>query len=203
MFKLLRNILVACCLTCILPAFAQECHEYVGAGVLPYVVQQDGSIKVLLAHEKGRGWSSFGGGPKMRAPNKGERSRCETRRETALREAIEESRRVLSRQVLEAALATADSYPQQYSDRDFLTFVVAIPPTDINNFTHNIVPANDPGYHETNALGWVALSDLLRLAQSDKLEAVSPSVNNAGLYRPFRQGLRQALRAGKVTLFKP
>lgn len=203
MFKLLRNILVACCLTCILPAFAQECHEYIGAGVLPYVVLQDGSIKVLLAHEKGRGWSSFGGGPKMRAPSKGGQSRCETRRETALREALEESRRVLSRQVLETALATADVYPRQYSNRDFLTFLIAIPPVDITHFISNAVPAKDPGYHETDALGWITLAELLRLAQSDKEEPVVPAVNNAGFYTPFRQGLRKALRAGKVTLFKP
>ena len=203
MSKLMRKLLIVCCLSSSLPTFAEECDEYIGAGVLPYVVLQDGSINVLLAHEQGRGWSSFGGGPKMRATNIGGQPRCETRRETALREALEESRRVLSRQVLESALLTADVYPQQYNNRDFLTFIVAIPPTDINNFTRNAVPANDPGYHETNALGWVALIELLRLAQSDKTEAVVPAVNDAGFYPPFRQGLRKALRAGKVTLFKP
>ncbi|MEZ0154493.1 MAG: hypothetical protein AB9Q22_06285 [Candidatus Reddybacter sp.] len=203
MSKLLHNILATYCLTCILPTFAQDCDEYIGAGVLPYVVLQDGSINVLLSHEQGRGWSSFGGGPKMLAASKGVKPRCETRRETALREMLEESRRVLSRQVFEAALATAEVYPRQYSNRDFLTFVVAIPPVDIKHFYSNAVPANDPGYHETNALGWVALTELLRLAQADKDEPVVPAINNAGLYSPFRQGLKKALRAGKVTFFKP
>ncbi len=203
MQKIMRNLLILYCLSSSYSAFTQECHEYIGAGVLPYVVLQNGSINVLLAYEKGRGWSSFGGGPKMRASNKGERSRCETRRETALREALEESRRVLSRQVLEAALATADIYPRQYSNRNFLTFVIAIPPVDIKHFSSNAVPANDPGYHETDALGWITLAELLRLAQADKDEAVVPAVNNAGFYTPFRQGLKEALKAGKVTLFKP
>lgn len=203
MSKIIHNILIFCCLALSLPALAQECDEYIGAGVLPYVVLQDGSINVLLAHEQGRGWSSFGGGPKMISPRKRGQSRCETRLETALREALEESRRVLPKQVLETALPTADVYPPQYSSRDFLTFVVAIPPVDIDNFTSNAVPPNDSGYHETNALGWVTLTKLLSLAQADKVEPVVPTVNNSGLYIPFREGLREALRMGSVTAFKP
>jgi len=139
----------------------------------------------------------------MRVASKGLKLRCETRRETAIREAIEESRRVLSRQVLESAIEAAQIYPRQYGSSDFLTFVVAIPPVDINHFYSNAVPANDPGYHETNTLGWVALTELLRLAQADNDEPVVPAINSAGLYSPFRQGLKKALRAGKVTLFKP
>jgi len=185
-----------------LPVFAQECDEFIGAGVLPYVVLADGSVKVLLAHEKGRGWSSFGGGPKTLPLGKGLKSRCETRRETAIREAVEESRRVLSRQVLESAIKTAAIYPRQYGSRDFLTYVVAIPSADINKYTSNIVPANDPGYYETNALGWLTLGELLRLAKADKNEAVVPGVNAAGFYPHFRKGLKDALRAGDVKLFE-
>ncbi len=198
---LILKTLIAFSLVSALPAFAQECDDFIGAGVLPYVVLADGSIKVLLAHEEGRGWSSFGGGPKMRATSKGAKSRCETRRETAVREAIEESRRVLSKQVLESALKTAAIYPRQYGRRDFLTYVVAIPPADINKYSSNVVPANDPGYDETNALGWVTLGELLRLAKADKNEAVVPAVNTAGFYPHFRKGLRDALRADDVQLF--
>ena len=137
----------------------------------------------------------------MRVASKGLKLRCETRRETAIREAIEESRRVLSRQVLESAIEAAQIYPRQYGSSDFLTFVVPIPPTSINKFTSNVVPANDPGYYETNALGWVALDDLLRLAKADKDEPVVPAVNAAGFYPHFRKGLKDALKAGDVKLF--
>ena len=198
---LILKTLIAFSLVSALPAFAQECDDFIGAGVLPYVVLADGSIKVLLAHEEGRGWSSFGGGPKMRASHLDGKSRCETRRETAVREAIEESRQVLSKQVLESALKTAAIYPRQYGRRDFLTYVVAIPSADIKKYSSNVVPTNDPGYYETNALGWVTLDELLRLAKADKNEAVVPRVNAAGFYPHFRKGLKDALRAGEVKLF--
>jgi len=202
MSKLILKALITISLASTFPAFAQECDDFIGAGVLPYVVLPDGSVKVLLAHEKGRGWSSFGGGPKMRKVNKGLKLRCETRRETAIREAIEESRRVLSKEVLTSAIETAAIYPQQYGHRDFLTYVVAIPPVDINKFTSNVVPGNDPGYDETNALGWVTLGELLRMAKADKNEAVVPAVNAASFYPHFRKGLRKALRAGDIKLFE-
>ena len=201
MSNLILKALIAFSFMSTLPAFAQECDAFIGAGILPYVVLADGSIKVLLAHEEGRGWSSFGGGPKMRVASKGAKPRCETRRETAIREAVEESRRVLSKPVLESALKTAAIYPRQYGRRDFLTYVVEIPAANIDTFTSNIVPANDPGYDETNALGWLTLDELLRLAKADKNEAVVPRVNAAGFYPHFRKGLKDALRAGEVKLF--
>jgi len=104
---------------------------------------------------------------------------------------------------LASAMKTAAIYPKQYGRRDFLTYVVAIPPTDISHFTSNTVPAHDPGYHETNALGWVALDELLRLVKANQNEAVIPSINNAGLYRHFHRGLRDELKTGDVKLFKP
>ncbi len=202
MSTLTRNVLILCFVTHSLPALTEECDGYIGAGILPYVVLENGSINVLLAHEQGRGWSSFGGGPKILAPGKGLQPRCETRRETAIRETLEESRLVLSRQALESAIQTAEIYPRQYTSRDFLTFVIAVPQPDIEGFTSNTLPTNDPGYHETNALGWVALEELLRLVKSDKNEPVVPAVNDAGFYRHFRRGLIEALRTGDVKLFK-
>jgi len=90
----------------------------------------------------------------------------------------------------------------QYGRHDFLTYVVAIPSADINTFTTNVVPANDPGYDEANALGWVTLGELPRLAKADRDESVVPAVNAAGFYPHLRKGLKKVLRAGELKLFQ-
>ncbi|MBL4781497.1 MAG: hypothetical protein JKX92_04575 [Porticoccaceae bacterium] len=99
----------------------------------------------------------------------------------------------MSKQVLESALKTVAIYPRQYGRHDFLTYVVAIPSADISTFTTNIVPANDPGYDEANALGWVTLGELPRLAKADRDESVVPAVNAAGFYPHLRKGLKKGL----------
>jgi len=91
-------------------------------------------------------------------------------------------------------------YPRQYGRHDFLTYVVAITSADINTFTTNVVPANDPGYDEANSLGWVTPGELPRLAKADRDESVVPAVNATGFYPRFRKGLNEALWAGELKL---
>ena len=109
---------------------SQECEGHLGAGVLPYTINQSGERFVLLGFQPGRGWSSFGGGPKYLETLRPAKRWCEHRKETALREGIEEMRLLVSRPVLDQLLQAAEFFPKKPLKRDFVTFVVKIKKVD-------------------------------------------------------------------------
>ncbi len=171
---------------------AQECPSphHRGAGILPYAVTENKEVLLLLGFQRGRGWTCFGGGPMMRASSHGN-LRCESRKETALREALEEMRLIIPESRLKDGLAKAPSFPLNPIPDEFLTFVLQVPLQNLSAFYTNAVP-DDPAYYETQAVAWIPLSLLLKKASDPDLGITGP--NGKGLWYIFWKGILPELK---------
>ncbi len=172
--------------------FAQECGKphHKGAGVLPYSINQNGQIQLLLGYEQGRGWSSFGGGPKQVESLIEPVPRCETRQETALREGVEELRFLISRGELREKIKNARSFPETARLDEFITFVVLIEAIDLTPYYSTPVLSGS-GYTETSAVGWIPLHDLAASARQESDMISTP--NGEPLWPVFWNGLKREL----------
>ena len=142
---------------CALPSAMAE-PPFVGAGILPYCFDQD-RVFVLLGfdHHKGA-WTDFGGGgEKVTSLEDGQR-RWETRVQTAMREAIEESRGILGRQQIKAAVD-----PGRFFDHptlDYRIFTANIGCIPAANFRQVPVPVGERWDHwrEKSDFYWIDLA---------------------------------------------
>ena len=182
------------------PAVARECDNFRGAGILPYAFDDSGRALVLLGYGPGRGWGGFGGGPKRVITLQPPAERCETRFETAARETVEESRQLLSRAQLAAALENAPRYPLDPKAGQFQTFIVRVDFIDVAAFYRNAtLSGREYGYQEMSEIAWVALDALVdHVADGKPL----PTPNEAGLWPVFATGFIEALGdQGRADLF--
>ncbi|TLU68051.1 hypothetical protein FE810_00085 [Thalassotalea litorea] len=139
-----------------------ECSApgYIGAGTTVFKKDDEGRVFLLLAYERGRGWSTFGGGPKKLDLSQSA-SGCETPDQTAVRESVEESRTLLSAKLLSDAINDAKFYANPTSRGDYITFLIELDqPIELNQYYSAQLP-NDPGYYETSEITWIALDDIL------------------------------------------
>ncbi len=128
---------IVVCILLLLPAFdavSKECENRPGAAILPYAIDSNGDIQVLLARDTRGFWSSFGGGAKYVLSVDEPIARCEKSEETAVRETWEESRFLLSRSFLIEALKTATTIPANPLDSDFVTFVIMIEEIELSPY---------------------------------------------------------------------
>lgn len=196
--KLFLPLLVLLTLLCTI-ASARECHEFRGAGILSYAIDTNGTTQVLLSYQKGRGWTSFGGGPKMVRNLQENKERCETRQETAIRETVEESRYLLTRTELQQAIAISPSYPQNLTPQQFQTFVVKIHPRAISHFyTNSVLVGKKFGFEETSELAWFPLKNII---EHIKKGTILKTPNNIGLWDVFEKGLKQELKQRNIDQF--
>jgi len=144
---------------------ALECNipHHKGAGILPFAVSPSGDVQLLLGFQKGRGWSSFGGGPKQVESINQPARRCESRKEAALREGVEELRFLIPRVEVKGRLDNARSFPVNVKPSEFKTFVIHIGLIDLAPYYSEPVLSRS-GYTETSAIGWVSLRELVSLA---------------------------------------
>lgn len=138
-------------------AIAKGCPHppFLGAGVLVYTKESENTRALLLAHVRGKDcWSSLGGGPKLVQSLSKPVARCEVPSETAIREAEEESRRVLTRQWLEVKVGAA---PWFRSKSGFVTYKIrADQKFELSEFQTNYV-LTYPDFDETSQLKWITL----------------------------------------------
>ncbi len=182
-----------------MPTQAKECDAHRGAGVLLYSVDEVEDRYVLLGYEFGRGWSSFGGGPKYLETLKPKSKWCETRKETALREGLEEMRLLMSRTTLAGLLQDAHFFPTLAKDNDFITFIVKVEKLDTAPYFSTPVLSKS-GFTETTDIAWIRLDQLVDLA-SGKI-VVTNTPNGEDLWHIFWQGLAKELKSSDwETLF--
>ncbi len=184
------------CMTVVLmalavPTQAKECKAHRGAGVLPYSVDGSGRRYVLLGYESRRGWSAFGGGPKYLETINPKRKWCETRKETALREGIEEMRLLIPRTTLAKLLRNAYSYPARASARDFVTFIVKVDKCDTSPYFSTPVLFKS-GFTETSNIAWIRLDQLVDRAKGKISKTNTP--NGKDLWGKFWAGLAKELK---------
>ncbi len=184
------------CMTMVLLALAvssqaEECSGHRGAGVLLHSVDSLGQRYVLLGYESNRGWSAFGGGPKYLETMYPKRKWCETRKETALREGVEEMRLLIPRATLAKLLLDADSFPAQTTDRDFVTFIVKVDKFDTTPYFSTPVLSKS-GYTETTDIAWIRLDQLVDRANGKISTTNTP--NGEDLWDKFWPGLAKELK---------
>ena len=180
---------------------AGDCRAHRGAGVLPYAVDESGRYQVLLGYEPGRGWTGFGGGPRLVSTLEPPVRRCESRPETALREGLEETRRLFTSARLQAGIAVAARYPVDPQPHQFQTFFVRVDLIDTAGFYQAALPVGRAyGYDEKSQVAWIPLQDLVDHALDG--ETPLPTPNGEGLWDIFQTGLVDALLArGQDALF--
>ena len=183
-------LLILLCIT--LPVQAQEeaFSRHRGAGILPYTANAQGEILLLLGFQDNRGWTCFGGGPKQVSSIKSPALRWESRRETALRESMEEMRFLIPRQRLARGLESAPVFPRQAQTDDFLTFVMAVEAVDTAPFFSVAIPV-DSDYSELSAVAWIPLKQLLLKVSNPAHRVVTP--NGRGLWDVFWKGIQPEL----------
>ena len=178
---------------------AQECKTHRGAGVLLYSVDGSGQRYVLLGYESDRGWSSFGGGPKFLETINPKRKWCETRKETATREGVEEMRLLMDPTTLARLLQNAYSFPVQATDRDFVTYIVKVEKFNIAPYFSTPVLFMS-GFTETTDIAWIRLDQLVDRANEKILTTSTP--NGKDLWEKFWTGLSEELKNSNwKTLF--
>ncbi len=178
---------------------AEECKAHRGAGVLVYSVDGSGQRYVLLGYESHRGWTSFGGGPKYLETLNPNRKWCETRKETALREGLEEMRLLIPRATLAKLLQNAYSFPAQAKDSDFVTFIVKVDKLDTAPYFATPVLSNSE-FTETTDIAWISLDQLVDGANGNATTTNTP--NGEDLWGVFWSGLSKELRNSNLkTLF--
>ncbi len=192
------------CMTVLLMALAvsgqaQGCKAHRGAGVLLYSVDGAGQRYVLLGYESLRGWSTFGGGPKY-LETLNPRSRwCETRKETALREGLEEMRLLMPRATLARLLKDAHSFPAQAKATDFVTYIVKAEKFDTAPYFSTPVLSKS-GFTETTDIAWIRLDQLVDRANGKTSTTITP--NGKDLWETFWAGLAKELKYSNwETLF--
>ncbi|QDP01169.1 NUDIX domain-containing protein [Thalassotalea sp. PS06] len=139
-----------------------ECSSpgFIGAGTTVFKKDAEGNVSLLLAYERGRGWSTFGGGPKKLDLSESA-SGCETPQQTAVRESVEESRMLLDADSLLTQVQSAKSYTNPTPRGDYITFLVELQELpDLQRYYSADLP-NDPGYYETSEITWVPLNDII------------------------------------------
>lgn len=184
------------CMTIVLLAFAvstqaQECKAHRGAGVLLYSVDGSGQRYVLLGYESHRGWSIFGGGPKFLETLIPESRWCETRKETALREGIEEMRLLMPRARLALLLQDAHYFPAQAKAKDFITYIVKVDKFDTTPYFSTPVLSKS-GFTETTDIAWIRLDQLVDRANGKISMTNTP--NGKDLWDKFWSGLAKELK---------
>ncbi len=179
---------------------AKECDSHRGAGVLLYSVDGVGQRFVLLGYESGRGWSSFGGGPKYLETLNPKRKWCETRKETALREAVEEMRMLMPRPELDRLLQNAYSFPAQATDKNFVTYIVKV--KKIKTAPYFSAPVlSMSGYTETTDIAWISLDQLIDRANGKVSTTITP--NGQDLWEIFWTGLAKELKTTNWKILFP
>lgn len=175
----------------------KDCHnsDFIGSGVLVYRRTANDRLEFLLGFESGRGWSSLGGGPiySESSANRTTHS-CETSITTAIREAKEESRGVLTDDMLKTAIKSARHYEWKAdsSAKPFITYVLSetvdaeIP---IELFDKRGT-SNGCGENETTELQWISIK-IKRVDSKVEISAETP--NDQGLYEKFERGLMSVL----------
>ncbi|TKB45863.1 NUDIX domain-containing protein [Thalassotalea mangrovi] len=159
---------------------------FIGAGTTVYKIDSQGEVHLLLAYERGRGWTSFGGGPK---PLTEADSQCESPRQTAVRETLEESRLLLDEALLHSAVKDAKSYANATEKGDYITFVIAVnDDLDLSAYDRVKLP-NDPGYYETSGVAWVPLKHIRKQGRN----VATP--NGEPLWSVFHQQFEAMLTA--------
>lgn len=180
-------------------ASSQECKERPGAAVLPYTVDSAGNIKLLLAHDTRGFWSDFGGGAKYVLSQTEPTPRCEKPEETAVREAWEESRFLLSRSLLISALKFARTIPESPRDSDFVTFVIRMEDIDLSPYYSNYVVAGSASA-ETDQIAWFELTVFSNFVAGKTPQIKTP--NGKPLRKVFLETLRPVLINNPETIFK-
>ncbi len=178
---------------------ARECWEKPGAAVLPFTVTGKGEVKILLAYDTRGFWSSLGGGRKYIISANNPTPRCETSQETAVREGWEESRYLLSQQLLAAKIASAATLPLQAKETDFVTYVFKVKELSLAPFYESYVIEGSSSA-ETASLFWADLSELVEFAKNERSKLATP--NNKPLRPLFWQSLKKYLVGPEVSVFK-
>lgn len=174
-----------------LTAQAQDCDTHTGAGILIYSVDASGQRFLLLGYESRRGWSSFGGRPKLMETLNPKRIWCETRKETALREGHEEMRMLVPKARLKQELQTATFFPKTPSDDDFVTFILKTEKFDTAAYYSTPVPYRS-GYTETQGIAWIPLAQLIDRLTEKTSDIDTP--NEKDLWPVFWNGLAAELK---------
>lgn len=192
--RFVMRVLIVLVLTMPAISAARDCdsQNHMGAGILPFAHDTGGDILVLLGFQSGRGWSSFGGGPKQVESVQSPKPKCESRKETALREGVEELRFLISRSSLAKLLQRARSFPAEPKRTDFMTFVVPINHIDLEPYYTTTVLTGS-GYTETSEVGWIPLLDLIKFAKGTESSIKTP--NGEDLWDEFWPGLASQLKA--------
>lgn len=178
---------------------AEECLDHIGAGVMMYSFDDSGQQYLLLGYQPGRGWSSFGGGPKNLETITPKLKWCEKRKETAIREGVEEMRLLVPRTTLAELLQNAYSFPAQPTNKDFVTYIVKSEKFDVEPYFSTPV-LSESDFTETTNIAWIRLDQLVDCKNRKILTPITP--NNEDLWEIFSKGLAKELKNSNCkTLF--
>ena len=178
---------------------ARECNKLPGSGVLPYALNEKGEVKILLAHDNNGYWSSLGGSRKYVHSVNNPKPRCETAQETAVREGWEESRHILTKEMLKSSIPTAKTLPSNPKQSDFITYLVKVELFDLSPYK-DVYVVEGSSSAETNLLFWADLRELRKFASGENGSFSTP--NNKPLRSVFWKPFKSFLNSQNINVFR-
>lgn len=166
--------------------------DFMAAGLM-LVAGDRGAPLILLGRDRSRPWFEMPGGRRQQVSSPGENNagRPETAYETAIREAYEESKGVLSRQLLRQATDPA----RFIRDDGFVFFLGEIDKVPVDRLVDAAAPdaAGATGFDEVVDYAWVSVDSVLN---GDGASVIDDAGRRIPLRRQLQSRLKRARAAG-------